>query len=1334
MGIGVLGPLVIDDSEASLPARDRVVLAVLTARAGEVVDTDQLTEALWGEAAPPSASKVIQGAIVRLRKVLGRQAIETTSYGYQLQVPAAEIDSKRFQELLEKGRLHLALGEAERASYLLGQALGLWRGRALVDLEHWEPGRVAAVRLERMRREAEELRVDAALAAGHHLEVLAELRGLIAEEPLRERRWALLALAEYRSGRQAEALRTIHQARRTLADEAGLDLGPELRELEMAVLRQDESLGNTVSPAVYAHCPYLGLVSYGIDDAESFFGRADDLARCLGQLGTSGVAVVVGPSGSGKSSLVRAGVSAALARAERRVEIVSPGVSAVGALSAFIRPGIDVVVVDQCEEISALPAPERTMVLDGLAGLAGDRQLLVVLRADHLASLTEHEGFARLVERNLVLVTSPSEADLREMIEGPANQAGLLLEPGLVELLLSDVAGQPGALPLLSHALRATWERREGRTLTVSGYRATGGVRGAVAHSAEEVYLALDDRGRYLLRELMLRLVAHGGDGEPTRVRLPRRLAPGEPGRDGLLERLIESRLVTGDDGFVEIAHEALARAWPRLREWLDEDVEGQRIHGHLVATADGWEQTGRPSSELYRGARLEQAREWRDRVQPALTAAENDFVEAGLRAADSEHRAAQVRIEEQVRVSHRLRRLLMLVGALLVVALVVGVLAIAQARRADHASGRAERAATAAEARRVAAQAVVVADVDLALLLAAEAVQIDETSDTRAGLVSVLARAGRANRMVRTAGTPITSLEVSPDGTTVVASGSDGPAAYNSATLEPTAGTAPPPPSVADVRLPPAAVPARVSATSANGRYLAAGFELDGRSRVGVWDLGSGDGPIRTLAPPGIVRGVALSPDGAVVYAMTTNPDAIVSVDVASGAQLGGTSLAGSAIMLCGTQRHRLIVVVGSELLILTTPKLDMLVRLDSGAEVDAVQCSHEGASFVSASADGVVRRWSTSGNQIDQFGDLPGRTHALAFAPDDSVLYRAGDDSLLIAWDLLGLQRSLARRSTLVDTNFDFGQVLIAPDGATAAVVAESGSVPRLFDLTTGKLKPYESGRLSVPAAWRPTGGLLTADPDGALHSWDPGGDTELAAARVARGAVTALAFSADGTRALVVERRGAATVVDASTLDVVRDPLVLDGELRGGVLNADGTTAALLTSNGEVRLVDLTTGAMRNVDAGGLDVVAGAFAPGGGELAVASGDGGVAFVDVPSGGLRNAPIAGHAAAVTSLSFDAGGAWLVTGGADGVVAVWNAANGSLLDTVSTPELGGVWATFVGDTKRVMIVDAKGQSYVWDLGTKAMIDHVCASVSRRLDQREWQRLFGESPYRATCP
>ena len=155
---------------------------------------------------------------------------------------------------------------------------------------------------------------------------------------------------------------------------------------------------------------------------------------------------------------------------------------------------------------------------------------------------------------------------------------------------------------MLSHALLETWKRREGNTLTVAGYTATGGIRGAVAQSAEQIYASIDPEHRQLLRDLVLRLVTAGAEGEPVRSRVPRRLLSADPDHEQLIDLLVASRLVTSDAGIVEIAHEALARAWPRLRAWLDDDVEGQRILHHLTGAADAWDSMGRPDSELYRG------------------------------------------------------------------------------------------------------------------------------------------------------------------------------------------------------------------------------------------------------------------------------------------------------------------------------------------------------------------------------------------------------------------------------------------------------------------------------------------------------------------------------------------------------------------------------------------------------------------------------------------------------------------------------------------------------------------------------------------------------------
>ena len=182
---------------------------------------------------------------------------------------------------------------------------------------------------------------------------------------------------------------------------------------------------------------------------------------------------------------------------------------------------------------------------------------------------------------------------------------------------MRDVEREPGALPLLSHALRQAWERREGQTLTVAGYRESGGIRGAVAQSAEEIYEQTPAEQRRMLRDLLLRLVAPSPEGEPVHARVPRRLLATDQEHERLIELLVGARLVTSDDGTVELAHEALARAWPRLRGWLDEDVEGQRILRHLSDAADTWDAMARPDSELYRGVRLAQALEWRERPHP---------------------------------------------------------------------------------------------------------------------------------------------------------------------------------------------------------------------------------------------------------------------------------------------------------------------------------------------------------------------------------------------------------------------------------------------------------------------------------------------------------------------------------------------------------------------------------------------------------------------------------------------------------------------------------------------------------------------------------------------
>src|SRR6478752_1327442 len=207
--IEVLGPLSVDGDAGVLAPRERAVLAALVVHRGDVVPAETLADAWWRERPPPTWHKAIQGCILQLRKVLGAAAIETRSRGYRLVVPPNDIDACRFVGQLTRAQELLSLGEPDRAAHVTGDALELWHGRALIDVESWEPGRVEAQRLEELRLDAEELWIDVALRCGRHREVLAEAQARVAEHPSREHRWALLALAQYQAGRQGDALRTL---------------------------------------------------------------------------------------------------------------------------------------------------------------------------------------------------------------------------------------------------------------------------------------------------------------------------------------------------------------------------------------------------------------------------------------------------------------------------------------------------------------------------------------------------------------------------------------------------------------------------------------------------------------------------------------------------------------------------------------------------------------------------------------------------------------------------------------------------------------------------------------------------------------------------------------------------------------------------------------------------------------------------------------------------------------------------------------------------------------------------------------------------------------------
>ena len=517
---------------------------------------------------------------------------------------------------------------------------------------------------------------------------------------------------------------------------AGGDLTQNIQYIYQTILPAAEAQDIENLPPEPGEAPYPGLKYFTEEDAGHFFGREMLAARIANRLSQAPFLAIIGASGSGKSSLLRAGVLPALRSGERLADgsfppadsphwdlrLFVPGARPLEALAACLLPQAESVsaqlslqrdlaqepralalttrrllaqsskkrlllVIDQFEEIftQCRQPEERQSLIENLLAATDPAEpqpvsILVSLRADFYAQLAGHDRLRERISQNQEFIGAMNREEKTRAILLPAQRGNWKLQEGLVEVLLDDLGDEPGALPLLSHALLETWKRRRGRVLTLSGYTESGGIHGAIAQTAESVFLQrLTPEQQTVARMIFIRLTSLSENAEDTRRRITftelLTRSTDELLIQMVLNILAEARLITiagsENEPTVEVAHEALIREWPTLRQWLSQDHAGLLLHRQLTEDASAWLKLQRDPGSLYRGLQLQQVQEWAERNPADLNRSEQEFLEAS-RQALAQEQAANAAQALQLTSARRLQWGLGGLAAVLVIAVIL--------------------------------------------------------------------------------------------------------------------------------------------------------------------------------------------------------------------------------------------------------------------------------------------------------------------------------------------------------------------------------------------------------------------------------------------------------------------------------------------------------------------------------------------------------------------------------------------------------------------------------------------------------------------------------------
>jgi len=1132
--------------------------------------------------------------------------------------------------------------------------------------------------------------------------------------------------------------------------------------------------------------PFKGLASFEQADADRFFGRERLIAELVARLTGSPLLALVGPSGSGKSSVLRAGLLPVLAGgaipgSERWSQVVlRPGERSAEELLELVRGASadhTLIAVDQFEEVFSSDRPEedRAAFVGTLVTAAHDPAgrfaVVLALRADLFGRCAEHPALAELLDRHSVLVGPMRPEELRRAIELPATRAGVRVAPELVEALVGDVAGRPGALPLLSTALLELWHARANRALTLRAYQKTGGVGGAVARLAESAYAALDPGEQDATRGVFLRLAQDtaGDGGRAMRRRAP--LSEFDLEADQRLRRVLgvltQRRLVAVGQHGVEVAHEALLQEWPRLREWLLEDAEGRHVRRHLTDAATQWRSGGRDPGDLYRGARLAATLDWARQHGAELNELERAYLADSQAAGERDTRRVR-------RTNRRLRVLLAGVAVLLAAALAGGLVALVQ-------RGRARNAETSALAGRLGAQALIDEPLERSVLLARQAVALDDSLQTRSSLLGALLRSPAALRVIPGNGNRLLRTAMSPDGSVLaVSDNTRSVLLIDARTFERAA--------------PPLELPGQPWGLqfSPDGRKLAVAYNDPKAGNLQLFDVRTREPGPRRRMPGYEPTGVAFSPGGRTLFVADTAwadgvPNRLLQLDattlrrrgraVALPAGIATTHLIAPDRLVVSWVDHdgrnrdgktalfdartlervktmspgwesiefsdgRLAAIPGAEgqitLLDLRSGEARVLPSRHAGG-VSGVSFSPDGRTVVSTGEEEVIVSDVASGEPLETLRGHSGRAFDPVFTPDGRTLFTVGLDGTIMAWDPSGARR--------LGRPFEYGDPSPAPeiedpsldpavsaDGRTLIVPTSEGKLTfwRARDLSRAH-QPVDLGA-TMDLARSPDGRTLAASTArGELVLMDVSGT--IATRRRVGGKARnpgQVEFAPDG-RVLAVATERSVGLFDSATARARGRPLGSPGVV-GLAFSPDGTRLALGTGKGVLELWDIAT--RRRVrrkqileyGVWGLD-----YSPDGRLIATGDDDGYLRFFDAATGRQSGRAIKAHDGAVLRTGFSPGGRIVFTSGTDGVASLWDVRSRKQVGAPLPVAPGWVFGRFNDRGSSLLAVSGAGRAVLWSVDPADWKRRACALAGRTLTRPEWATFLPERPYRPAC-